>query len=108
MYAQSTTIHVPVEHSAALHHALVTHYLPLLEDRPGFAHAYVLVDPDERTVVQLLLVWDTYDSAELFARTGALARLVRTLTAAAPGLRVKCRGYHVSMALTAPAVATTG
>jgi quinol monooxygenase YgiN len=98
MYAQVTSIEVPLDHMDAFRELVRQHYLPVLRSRVGFRAGYLLEQADDPDRAQIILFWSDQAAAEAFSRTGALEASVNALAAAMPGVIVHRLGYVVQVA----------
>lgn len=97
MYAQATTIRVPMGTMAQMRHVIEQEYLPRVRSRPGFHSAQFLEQIDDPDYALLIICWDSQASVENFNRTNLLEASVQALAARLPGVRVQRAGYHVSV-----------
>ncbi|MCA0458985.1 MAG: hypothetical protein LCI00_33860 [Chloroflexi bacterium] len=109
MYAQVTSLQVPINQMPLLRDLLETRYLPIVRQRPGFKAGYFLEQCDDPDSAQLILFWDDHASVEAFNRTGMLQASLHALTAELPHLIVHREGYAVRVAVRSmPEVAAVG
>lgn len=101
MYAQRTQIRVPAQTMSNLRHVIENDYFPVVSRRPGFVAAYLLEQVDDEDSSEMVIFWDTHDSAENFTRTGSLAASIQTLAATMPGVQIRRQGYIVRVAVGA-------
>lgn len=105
MYAQTTTIRVPLGKMPELRHMIETEYLPAVSKRPGFVAAYLMEQVDDEDAGELVAFWDTHSSAENFTRTGLLASSIQALAAQMPGIQILRQGYIVRVTVKPPETA---
>lgn len=103
MFAQMTTISVPIDKMDDLRTMLETRYLPVVQMRPGFQAGYLLEQCDDPEVAELILFWESQAAVENFQRTGLLQASLNSLAAEMPGLRVQRNSYLVHLTAHAPA-----
>jgi hypothetical protein len=109
MYAQVTSLRVPVDQMPLLRDVLETRYLPIVRQRPGFKAGYLLEQIDDPEAAQLVMFWETHAAVENFNRTGMLQASLHALTAEMPDVIVQRQGYAVSLATRAiPEAAAVG
>lgn len=97
MYAQVTSIRVPMDNMAKLREIIEEKYLPVVRARPGFLAAYLLEQVDDPDSAQLLLFWDSHAAVESFHSTGLLETSVQAIAAQLPGVQVRRQGYVVQL-----------
>ncbi|MDZ4764034.1 MAG: antibiotic biosynthesis monooxygenase [Chloroflexota bacterium] len=95
MYAQVTTIHVPIGAMPQMRQIIEHDYLSTIRARPGFVNAQLLEQIDDPETALLLVHWDTHEAVENFNRTGLLESSVQALAAGLPGVRVQRQGYII-------------
>jgi heme-degrading monooxygenase HmoA len=107
MYAQVTTIHVPMGAMHQMRQIIERDYLTAIRARPGFLGAQLLEQIDDPEAALLIVQWDTQEAVENFNRTGLLETSVQALAARMPGVRVQRQGYivHVEVASLGAAAA---
>ena len=98
MYAQVTSIRVPLGNMSRLRELVEEKYIPVVRARPGFLAAYLLEQVDDPDAAQLLIFWDSHAAVESFHRTGLLESSVQAIAADLPGVQVRRQGYLVQMA----------
>lgn len=98
MYAQVTTIRVPLGNMSKLREVIEEKYLPVVRARPGFLAAYLLEQVDDPESGQLMIFWDSHAAVESFHRTGLLESSVQALAVHMPGVQVRRQGYVVQLA----------
>ena len=99
MYAQVTTIQVPMNRISDLRQVIETHYLPIVRNRPGFLAAYLLEQIDDPDSAQLVQFWNNQSDVENFHRTGLLESSIQGIAAYVPGVQIKRQGYLVRTAM---------
>lgn len=114
MYAQASTIRVPMGTMAQMRTVVEQEYLPRVRSRPGFVSAQFLEQLDDPESALLIICWDKQASVESFNRTNLLEASVQALAARLPGVRVQREGYLISVHMgaqeqeeTQPTSATT-
>jgi len=103
MYAQVTSIRVPLGSMSKLRDLVEEKYLPVVRARPGFLAAYLLEQVDDPDSAQLMIFWDSHAAVESFHRTGLLESSVNAIAADLPGVQVRRQGYLVQMSARANA-----
>jgi len=103
MYAQVTSIRVPLGSMSRLRELVEEKYLPVVRARPGFLAAYLLEQVDDPDSAQLMIFWDSHAAVESFHRTGLLESSVNAIAADLPGVQLRRQGYMVQMAARANA-----
>ena len=103
MYAQITSIRVPLGNMSKLRELIEEKYVPVVRARPGFLAAYLLEQVDDPDSAQLMIFWDSHAAVESFHRTGLLESSVTAIAADLPGVQVRRQGYIVQMAARANA-----
>lgn len=101
MYAQMTTIQVPLNQMEQLREVIETKYLPVVRGRPGFRAGYLLEQVDDAQSAQLILFWDDHAAVENFNRTGLLQTSINALAADLPGVHVQRESYIVRVSARA-------
>lgn len=96
MYAQVTSINVPVGTMSEMRRLIEEEYLPRVRTRPGFVAAYLLEQLDDREAAKLIMFWENQAAVETFNRSGLIEASVNVLASRLPGARVQRQGYHVS------------
>lgn len=99
MYAQITTIQVPLNRISDLRRVIENQYLPVVRNRPGFLAAYLLEQVDDPDSAQLIQFWDSQSDIESFHRTGLLETSIQGIAAQIPGVMLRRQGYIVRVAL---------
>jgi heme-degrading monooxygenase HmoA len=108
MYAQVTTIRVPLGAMDQMRQMIAHDYLPALRVRVGFISAHLLEQIDDPEAAYLVVYWESHDAVENFNRTGLLESSVQALAARMPGVRVQRQGYMVHVnSETTPSAART-
>ena len=97
MYAQATTIRVPLGTMAQMRHVIEQDYLPRVRNRPGFLSAQFLEQIDDPEFALLVVCWENQAAVENFNRTNVLEASVQALAVRVPGVRVQRQGYLVSV-----------
>jgi hypothetical protein len=97
MYAQASTIRVPIGTMAQMRHVIEQEYLPRVRSRPGFVSAQFLEQVDDPESALLIICWDKQASVESFNRTNLLEASVQALAARLPGVRVQREAFLVSV-----------
>lgn len=97
MYAQATTILVPMGTMAQMRHVIEHEYLPRVRTRPGFVRAYFLEQADDPDRALLIIAWESQADVENFNRTNLLEASVQALAARLPGVKIQRDGYLVSV-----------
>jgi quinol monooxygenase YgiN len=109
MYAQTTSIHVPLNKMSQLRETIQNTYLPVVRERPGFLAAYLLEQVDDPDIAQLIQFWDSHAAVENFNRTGLLQASVSALASTIPGIEIRRQGYLVQVVVRgAPELAEMG
>jgi heme-degrading monooxygenase HmoA len=103
MYAQVTSIQVPMDKMGELRQMIESHYLPTVCTRPGFLAAYLLEQIDDSSHAQLIQFWEKQADVENWHRTGLLEASVQSIAASIPGVRIQRDGYMVRVAMRSPA-----
>lgn len=98
MFAQVTSIRVPLGNMPRLRELIEEQYVPVVRARPGFLAAYLLEQVDDPDSAQLMVFWDTHAAVESFHRTGLLESSVQAIAAHLPGAQVRRQGYIVQLA----------
>lgn len=98
MFAQATTIRVPVGAMAQMRRLLEQDYLPQLRQRDGFVSAQLLEQVDDPEAALLIVNWDSQRAVEAFHRTGSLQAAVNALSLQMPGVHVQRTSYSVTIA----------
>lgn len=98
MFAQATTIRVPVGAMAQMRRLLDQDYLPQLRQRDGFVSAQFLEQVDDPEAALLVVIWDSQRAVEAFHRTGSLQATVNALSLQMPGVHVQRTSYSVTIA----------
>lgn len=99
MYAQVTTIQVPMNKIGELRRVIETSYLPVVRKRPGFLAAYLLEQVDDPDCAQLIQFWGSQADLENFHRTGLLESSIQGIAAQIPGVHLRRQGYLVRLAM---------
>jgi len=97
MYAQVTSIRVPLDNMGKLRQLVEEQYLPVVRARPGFLAAYLLEQVDDPDCAQMIVFWDSHAAVESFHRTGLLESSVQAIAAHLPGVQVHRQGYLVQL-----------
>lgn len=97
MFAQATTIRVPVGAMAQMRRVIDQDYLPQLRQRDGFVSAQFLEQVDDPEAALLIVVWDSQRAVEAFHKTGSLQAAVNALSVQMPGVRVQRTSYAVTV-----------
>jgi heme-degrading monooxygenase HmoA len=103
MYAQATTIRVPLGTMPQMRKLVEEEYLPRLRERPGFMRAYFLEQVDDPDAALLLVVWESHAAVEAFNRTGLLEASVQALASRLPGVVLQRQGYVSRVTVGPPA-----
>ncbi len=101
MYAQMTSIQVPMNQMTQFREVVETKYLPVVRTRPGFRAGYLMEQVDDPDNAQLVLFWEDQSSVENFNRTGLLQASLQSLAADVPGVRVRRSSYVVKVSARA-------
>jgi heme-degrading monooxygenase HmoA len=97
MYAQVTTLHVPMGAMQRLRSLIETSYLPHLAQRDGFISAQLLEQIDDPDTGLLTVFWRDQACVEAFHKTGSLAASIQALSSAMPGVRVTREAYMATL-----------
>ena len=97
MYAQASSIRVPMGTMAQMRHVIEQEYLPRVRSRPGFLSAQFLEQIDDPESALLIVCWDKQASVENFNRTNLLEASVQAIAARIPGVRVQREAYLISV-----------
>ena len=97
MYAQSTTIRVPLGHMDRMRQIIKHDYLPKVQCRPGFVSAFLMEQVDDPDRAELVILWDDQASVEQFSSTGTLEATIHGLAAYLPGAQVQRQGYALTV-----------
>ncbi len=99
MYAQKTTIRVPIGGIGQLREIIAQRYLPVVRTRTGFMAAYLLEQADDQQFCELIQFWDNQAAIENFHRTGMLQASIQSIAADLPGVRIERQGYVIRVAV---------
>ena len=97
MYAQTTTIRVPIGHMTRMREIIRRDYLPKIRIRPGFVSAFLMEQVDDPDRAELLILWESQASVESFNSTGLLEATLHGLTIQLPGVQVQRQGYALTV-----------
>ncbi len=97
MYAQKTSIRVPLENMHQMREIVQRTYLPKIRTRPGFVSAFLLEQVDDPDRAELVVLWEDQAALERFNSTGMLEASVQGLAARLPGVQIQREGYLVSL-----------
>jgi quinol monooxygenase YgiN len=97
MYAQATTLRVPLGTMPQMRRVIEQDYLPRVRCRPGFVSAQFLEQIDDPESALLIICWENQAAVENFSRTNHLEASVQALAVRVPGVRVQRQGYLVSV-----------
>ncbi|CAG0971150.1 hypothetical protein ARNL5_01697 [Anaerolineae bacterium] len=95
MYAQATTIRVPLGTMAQMRQIIENEYLPNVSSQPGFVRAYFLEQTDDSDYAMLIVAWESQADVENYNRNNLLEASVQALTVRLPGVRIQRAGYVV-------------
>lgn len=98
MYAQRTTIRVPLNHMNQMRLIIEEDYFPKLSARPGFVSAMLLEQADDPECAEVIVLWDDQAAVERFASTGSLEASVQSLAAYLPGVQARRESYVITVA----------
>lgn len=101
MYAQSTSIRVPLGHMNRMRAIIEREYLPKIRCRPGFVSAFLMEQVDDPERAELLILWESQDAVESFNSTGLLEATVHGLAAYLPDVQVQRQGYAITVRMGA-------
>lgn len=101
MYAQTTTIRVPLGAMRRMREIIQSDYLPKVRIRPGFVTALFLEQLDDPDYAELIVLWENQAAVEHFNSTGALEATIHGLSAHLPGVRVQREGYTLTVTMGA-------
>ena len=97
MYAQATSIRVPMGNMDRLREIVKRDYLPKIRVRPGFVTAFLMEQVDDPDRAELVILWDNQASVERFNSTGLLEATVHGLAAHLPGVQIQRQGYALTV-----------
>ena len=97
MYAQKTSIRVPLENMDRMREIVQRKYLPQIRTRPGFVSAFFLEQVDDPDRAELVVLWENQAALERFNSTGTLEASAHGLGARLPGVQIQRDGYLVSL-----------
>lgn len=99
MYAQTTSIRVPIGLMGRMREIIKGEYLPKIRVRPGFVTAIFMEQLDDPDRAELVVLWESQAAVEHFNSTGALEATIHGLTAHLPGIQVQRQGYSLTVVL---------
>lgn len=102
MFAQTTTIRVPLGYMERMREVIRRDYLPKLQVRSGFVSAFLLEQVDDTDRAELVVVWEDQASVERFNDTGMLEATVNGLAAYLPEVQVLRQSYRMTVAAGKP------
>ena len=105
MYAQKTSIRVPLGTMEQMRGIIQRDYLPKIRLRPGFVSAFFMEQVDDIDRAELVILWENQAALEKFNSTGMLEASIQGLAARLPGIQVHREGYMLSVTIGAPAQA---
>ena len=97
MYAQTTTIRVPMGLMGRMREIVKSEYLPKIRIRPGFVSAIFMEQLDDPDRAELLVLWENQAAVERFNSTGVLEATIHGLSAHLPGIQVQRQGYSLTV-----------
>ncbi|MFN8449568.1 MAG: hypothetical protein U0521_13535 [Anaerolineae bacterium] len=97
MYAQTTTIRVPMGLMGQMREIVRGEYLPKIRIRPGFVTAFFMEQLDDPDRAELVVLWESQAAVEHFNSTGVLEATIHGLSAHLPGIQVQRQGYALSV-----------
>lgn len=97
MYAQSTSIRVPLGCMNRMRELIKQDYLPIIRTRPGFVSAIFMEQLDDPDRAQLVVVWESQAAVEMFNNSGLLEASVTGLAGCLPGTQVQRQGYTLTV-----------
>jgi hypothetical protein len=97
MYAQTSSIRVPMGNMDRMRSIIKRDYLPQLRVRPGFVSAFFMEQVDDPDRAELVILWDNQAAVERFNSTGLLEATVNALAARLPGAQVQRQGYALTV-----------
>ncbi len=97
MYAQRTSIRVPLANMEQMREVIRRNYLPKIRVRPGFVSAFFMEQIDDPDRAELVILWENQAALERFNSTGLLETSVQGLAAHQPGVQIQRQGYVVSL-----------
>ncbi|MBW4438058.1 MAG: antibiotic biosynthesis monooxygenase [Pleurocapsa minor GSE-CHR-MK-17-07R] len=97
MYAQVTTLHVPLGSMQQLRTLIQRDYLPHIAQRDGFVSAQLLEQLDDADTALLTVFWRDQSCVEAFHNTGSLAASIQGLASVMPGVRVTREAYMATL-----------
>lgn len=97
MYAQITSIQVPLDKMNRMREIVHRAYLPKLRVRPGFITAFFLEQIDDPDRAELVVLWENQASVEQFNSTGVLEASISGLATELPGVYVRRQGYVLTV-----------
>jgi quinol monooxygenase YgiN len=106
MYAQITSIRVPMGSMDRMRAIIQRDYLPKIRVRPGFVSAFLMEQVDDRDRAELVILWESQAALEKFNSTGLLEASVQSLAAHLPGAQVQRQGYALTVSTAATLQAT--
>ncbi len=101
MYAQSTTIRVPLGHMNRMRELIKSDYLPKIRVRPGFVSAIFMEQLDDPDRAELVILWENQAAVEKFNNSGLLEATITGLVAYQPGVQVQRQGYTLTVTMSA-------
>ncbi len=97
MYAQTTSIRVPMGKMELMREIIKRDYLPKIRVRPGFVSAFFMEQVDDPDRAELVILWDNQAAVERFNSTGLLEATVHALASNLPGAQVQRQGYALTV-----------
>ena len=99
MYAQATTIRVPIGLMGRMRDIVKSAYLPKVRIRPGFVTAFFMEQLDDPDRAELVVLWESQAAVEHFNSTGVLEATIHGLSAHLPGIQVQRQGYTLTVVM---------
>ena len=97
MYAQITTVQVPMGSMKKLREIMERDYLPMLQGRAGFISALFLEQLDDPDRAQILTLWKDQAALETFMSNSLPQASSQVLAGQLPGVRVQREGHAVTI-----------
>ncbi len=97
MYAQTTSIRVPLGNMNRMREIIKRDYLPKIRVRPGFVSAFLMEQVDDADRAELVILWDNQAAVERFNSTGLLEATVHGLATYLPGVQIQRQGYALTV-----------
>lgn len=88
MFNQIITFQAPAADILVMRDIIVTIYLPIVSQQPGFIRAFMLEHVNDGGHIQLILTWQTEMDCAAFRCSGGIARVKRLLQICLPDAHV--------------------